>query len=32
VVPVRAAMETIYRRALAAPIPPDTYPARLPAS
>jgi len=29
-VPVRKAMEAIYRRALAAAIPPDTHAARLP--
>jgi guanine deaminase len=29
VAPVRAAMEALYRRALATPIPDDTYPARL---
>jgi len=30
VAPVRAAIETVYRRSLAASVPPDTYPARLP--
>ncbi len=30
VAPVRAAIETIYRRSLATSVPPDTYPARLP--
>jgi guanine deaminase len=30
VAPVRAAMEAVYRRALATSIPADTYPARLP--
>ena len=30
VAPVRAAMEALYRRALRADIPPDTYAARLP--
>jgi len=30
VAPVRAAIDTIYRRSLATSIPPDTYPARLP--
>src|SRR5712691_2964872 len=30
VAPVRAAIEKVYRRSLAASVPPDTYPARLP--
>jgi guanine deaminase len=30
VAPLLGAMEKIYRRSLASPIPPDTYPSRFP--